>query len=102
MTQEEFFTKLDNYLESEETVKLIPPLIAQAKSDGLSIYIAITQDANGEDTAAYIKAEGRQYLSCIAPKDKDDCENHGLKVEPVKMDGFFEELKQGGYGGITL
>ena len=52
MTQEEFYARLDSLMDDKSTFDLIPPLITQAKADGLYILLAFQENEKGESIQA--------------------------------------------------
>ena len=100
MTQEEFYARLDALMADESTFDLIPPLIAQAKADGLSILIAFQKDDKGESVAAYGMLQGRMFLLCAPKWDATDYGTYTLAETEIA--GLFEDLVQDGYGGIAF
>ena len=100
MTQADFYSRLDAFLESETTFDLIPPLITQAKADGLSILLAFQKDEKGELIAAYGMLQGRMFLLCASKWNATDYESYTLAE--TEIDGLFEDLVQDGYGGIAF
>lgn len=100
MTQEEFYARLDSLMDAESTFDLIPPLIAQAKADGLSILLAFQKDEKGELVAAYGMLQGRMFLLCAPKWNAADYEAYTLAETEIA--GLFENLVQDGYGGIAF
>lgn len=100
MNQNDFYTRLDAWMDSEETFDLIPPLIAQAKSDGLSILVAFQKNEKGESVAAYGTLQGRMFLLCAPNWNSPQYAEYTLAE--TKMDRLFDDLKEDGYGGIAF
>lgn len=100
MTQADFYTRLDHFMESEATFDLIPPLIAQAHADGLSILVAFQKNEKDESVAAYGTLQGHMFLLCAPKWDATSYEAYTLAE--TKMDRLFEDLKADGYGGIAF
>ena len=67
MNQNDFYARLDALMDSESTFDLIPSLIVQASTDGLSILVAFEKNPKGESVAAYGMLQDRMFLLC-APK----------------------------------
>ena len=87
-------------MHSEATFNLIPPLITQARADGLSIILAFQKDDKGESVAAYGMLQGKMFLLC-APK-WDAKEYGAYTLAETEIAGLFEDLIQDGYGGIAF
>ena len=100
MTQADFYSRLDSFLESEATFDLIPPLIGQAKTDGLSILVAFQRNEKGESVAAYGMLQGRMFLLC-APK-WDAAEYEAYTLAETEIGRLFDDMKADGYGGIAF
>ena len=100
MTQEDFYTRLDTLMDSEATLDMIPPLITQARLDGLSIIIAFEQNDKGESVAAYGMLQGRMFLLCAPQWNATSYEAYTLAE--TEISGLFEDLIQDGYGGIAF
>ena len=101
MTQEEFYTRLDSYLDSSETCDLIPPLVSLAKSEGLSVLVPC-KFVNGEISTVSHHYQERKYQLC-APKWKTPFfTDRGYAFYELKIGTLFAELIDNGYGGITF
>ena len=100
MTQNDFYSRLDEYMDTEATSDLIPPLVAQAHTDGLSILVASQKNEKGESVAAYGMLQGKMFLLCAPKWDAASYETYTL-VE-TEMGRLFEELRADGYGGIAF
>ena len=87
-------------MDSESTFDLIPPLIAQARGDDLSILIAFQKNKRGESVAAYGMLQKRMFLLCATKWDAKEYEAYTLAE--TKIADLFEDLMQDGYGGIAL
>lgn len=100
MTQKEFYARLDSLMDAESTFDLIPPLIMQARADGLSILISFQKNEKGESVAAYGMLQGRMFLLCAPKWDATDYGAYTLAE--TEITGLFEDLITDGYGGIAF
>ena len=100
MTQEEFYARLDSLMDDESTFDLIPPLITQAKDDGLYILLAFQENEKGESIAAYGMLQGHMFLLCAPKWNATDYETFTLAETEIA--GLFEDLIQDGYSGIAF
>lgn len=100
MNQTDFYARLDTLMDSETTFDMIPPLVVQARADGLSILVAFEKNEKGESVAAYGMLQGRMFLLCAPKWDATGYEAYTLAE--TEMDRLFDNLKADGYGGIAF
>ena len=100
MNQTDFYARLGALMDSETTFDLIPPLVVQARADGLSILVAFEKNEKGESVAAYGMLQGRMFLLCAPQWDATGYEPYTLAE--TEMGPLFRDLKADGYGGIAF
>lgn len=100
MNQNDFYARLDEYMQSEATFDRIPPLVAQARADGLSILVAFRKNEKGESVAAYGMLRGKLFLLCAPRWEARHYEDYTLAETDISS--LFNDLRADGYGGVAF